>query len=121
MIRQADQGHGQLLHVAVRSPRVIITDKLRSYAAAKKLILPDVIHQQSRYLNNRAENSHQPTRMRERQMKRFKSSEQAQRFLSAFESLVSVASASSLCNSLSAPAQSILSPLDQERPRGARA
>jgi putative transposase len=70
----------KLLHVAVRSPRVIITDKLRSYAAAKKLILPDVIHQQSRYLNSRAENSHQPTRMRERQMKRFKSSEQAQRF-----------------------------------------
>ena len=77
----------KLLHVAVRSPRVIITDKLRSYATAKKLILPDVIHQQNRHLNNRAENSHQPTRMRERQMKRFKSSEQAQRFLSAFEFL----------------------------------
>jgi len=77
----------KLLHVAVRSPRVIITDKLRSYAAAKKLIMPDIEHRQSRYLNNRAENSHQPTRVRERQMKRFKSSEQAQRFLSVFESL----------------------------------
>jgi putative transposase len=77
----------KLLHVAARSPRVIITDKLRSYAAAKKLIMPDIEHRQSRYLNNRAENSHQPTRIRERQMKRFKSSEQAQRFLSVFESL----------------------------------
>ena len=77
----------KLLHVAKRPPRVIITDKLRSYAAAKKLIMPDIEHRQSRYLNNRAENSHQPTRVRERQMKRFKSSEQAQRFLSVFESI----------------------------------
>jgi len=77
----------KLLHVAKRPPRVIITDKLRSYAAAKKLIMPDIEHRQSRYLNNRVENSHQPTRVRERQMKRFKSSEQAQRFLSVFESI----------------------------------
>jgi hypothetical protein len=69
------------------APRVIITDKLRSYAAAKKLILPDVEHRQSRYLNNRAENSHQPTRTRERQMKRFQSPEHAQRFLCVFESI----------------------------------
>ncbi|RZU35651.1 IS6 family transposase [Edaphobacter modestus] len=61
--------------------------KLRSYAAAKKLILPDVEHRQSRCLNNRAENSHQPTRMRERQMKRFHSPEHAQRFLCVFESI----------------------------------
>jgi len=79
----------KLLHVAKRPPRVIITDKLRSYAAAKKLIMPDIEHRQSRYLNNRAENSHQPTRVRERQMKRFKSSEQAQRLLSVFEHLLS--------------------------------
>ena len=77
----------QLLHAAERRPRVIITDKLRSYAAAKRLLLPNVIHRQSRYLNNRAENSHQPTRTRERQMKRFQSPEQAQRFLSIFESI----------------------------------
>ena len=77
----------KLLHTARRAPRVIVTDKLRSYVAAKKLILPDVIHRQSRYLNNRAENSHQPTRVRERQMKRFQSAEQAQRFLSVFESI----------------------------------
>jgi putative transposase len=77
----------KLLHTAERAPRVIITDKLRSYAAAKKLILTDVIHRQSRHLNNRAENSHQPTRWRERQMKRFRSLEQAQRFLTTFESI----------------------------------
>ncbi len=63
-------------------PRVIVTDKLRSYGAAKREILPGVEHRQSRYLNNRAEVSHQPTRRRERQMQRFKSARHAQRFLS---------------------------------------
>jgi len=63
-------------------PRVIITDKLKSYAAAKREILPGVEHRQSRYLNNRAELSHQPTRRRERQMQHFKSARHAQRFLS---------------------------------------
>ncbi|MFC7739521.1 IS6 family transposase [Roseomonas sp. GCM10028921] len=62
--------------------RVIVTDKLRSYAVAKREILPSVEHRQSRYLNNRAEVSHQPTRRRERQMQRFKSPRHAQRFLS---------------------------------------
>ena len=65
-------------------PRVIITDKLRSYSAAKAQVLPGVEHIQQKYLNNRAENSHQPTRLRERVMRRFKSSGHAQRFLSAF-------------------------------------
>ena len=64
-------------------PRVIVTDKLRSYGVAQRQLLPGVEHRQSRYLNNRAENSHRPTRRRERQMQRFKSSEQAQDFLSA--------------------------------------
>jgi putative transposase len=68
-------------------PRVIVTDKLRSYAAAKREILPGVEHRQSRYLNNRAEVSHQPTRRRERQMQRFKSARHAQRFLSAHSSI----------------------------------
>ena len=63
-------------------PRVIVTDKLRSYAAAKREILPGMEHRQSRYLNNRAEVSHQPTRRQERQMQRFKSSRHGQRFLS---------------------------------------
>jgi putative transposase len=64
-------------------PRVLITDKLGSYGAAKRALMPDVKHRKSRYLNNRAENSHRPTRRRERQMQRFKSPRQAQRFLSA--------------------------------------
>jgi putative transposase len=63
-------------------PRVIVTDKLRSYAAAKRQILPGIEHRQSRYLNNCAEVSHQPTRRRERQMQCFKSARHAQRFLS---------------------------------------
>ncbi len=64
-------------------PRVIITDKLKSYEAARKEIIPGVEHRQHKGLNNRAELSHQPTRQRERQMRRFKSPGQAQRFLSA--------------------------------------
>jgi putative transposase len=63
--------------------RVLITDKLGSYGVAKRELLPYVEHRKSRYLNNRAENSHRPTRRRERQMQRFKSAPQAQRFLSA--------------------------------------
>ena len=62
-------------------PRVIVTDKLRSYGVAHRQLLPKVEHRQSRYLNNRAENSHRPTRRRERQMQRFKSPTQAQDFL----------------------------------------
>jgi putative transposase len=65
-------------------PRVIITDKLKSYGAAKGEILPGVEHRQHRYLNNRAENSHQPTRQRERRMQGFKSAGHAQRFLAAY-------------------------------------
>ena len=66
-------------------PRVIVTDKLKSYEAAKKRVMKNVEHRQHKGLNNRAENSHQPTRVRERRMRRFKSPGQAQRFLSAFE------------------------------------
>lgn len=65
-------------------PRVIITDKLGSYGAAKKEMLPSVEHRQHKRLNNRAENSHQPTRQRERKMRRFKSAKHVQRFLAAF-------------------------------------
>ena len=50
----------KLLHARARRPRVIITDKLRSYGAAKRIVMPGVAHRQHRYLNNRAENSHQP-------------------------------------------------------------
>jgi putative transposase len=65
-------------------PHLIITDKLRSYSAAKAEVMPSVEHCQQKYQNNRAENSHQPTRLRERVMRRFKSAGHAQRFLSAF-------------------------------------
>jgi putative transposase len=70
-------------------PRVIVTHKLASYGAAKREILPSVEHRQHRYLNNRAGNSHQPTRQRERRMQRFKSPAQAQRFLSAYGPIAS--------------------------------
>ena len=73
----------QLLKGLQYVPRVIVTDKLRSYGVAQRDLLPDVKHRQSRYLNNLAENSHRPTRRRERQMQRFKSPDQAQHFLSA--------------------------------------
>jgi len=73
-----------LLKGCTYSPRVLITDKLASYGAAKREVLPSVEHRQSRYLNNQVENSHQPTRKRERVMQRFKSAGHAQRFLSAF-------------------------------------
>jgi len=65
-------------------PQVIITDTLNSDGAAKREILPGVEHRQHRYLNNRAENAHQPTRQRERRMQRFQSPGQAQRFLAAY-------------------------------------
>jgi putative transposase len=65
-------------------PRVIITDKLASYGAAKREMLPGAEHRQHRYLNNRAENSHQPTRQRERLMQGFKSPGHVQRFLAAY-------------------------------------
>ena len=67
------------------APRIIVTDKLASYGAAKREILPSVEHRQHKGLNNRAENAHQPTRQQERAMRRFKSPGHAQRFLCAFE------------------------------------
>ena len=77
----------KLLKRQTRPPRVMITDKLASYPAAKKELMPGVEHRRHKGLNNRAENSHQPTRRRERQMKRFKSAGQAQRFLSAHDQI----------------------------------
>ena len=105
--RAVDQ-HGNVLDVLVQSrrnalaakkffrkllkglryvPRVIVTDKLASYQVAHRELVPSVAHRRSRYLNNRAENSHQPTRHRERAMKRFTSPGHAQRFLSAFSGI----------------------------------
>jgi putative transposase len=64
------------------APRRLITDRLRSYSAAHRAVMPSVVHSSRQYENNRAETSHQPTRQRERQMRRFKSAAHAQRFLS---------------------------------------
>jgi len=63
-------------------PRRLVTDKLRSYAAAHRSVMPPVVQDARRYANNRAEVSHQPTRQRERQMRGFKSAAHAQHFLS---------------------------------------
>jgi len=72
----------QLLRASSSEPRRIVTDKLRSYGVAHRELVPDSIHDTSQYANYRAELSHQPTRVRERGMRRFKSTHQAQRFLS---------------------------------------
>ena len=68
----------KLLKRQGREPRRLITDKLRSYSAAHRTVMPSVIHSTRQYENNRAEVSHQPTRQRERQMRGFKSAGQAQ-------------------------------------------
>ena len=80
--RAAERFLRRLLHRQGQQPFRIITDKLKSYGAASRTILPGVTHDTQQYANNRAELSHQPTRMRERQMRRFKSPRQVQRFLS---------------------------------------
>jgi putative transposase len=108
--RAVDQ-HGVVLDILVRSrrntaaakrlmrkllkkqgltPRVMVTDKLGSYAAAKREVMPGVEHRRHKGLNNRAENSHQPTRRRERIMKRFKSPGQAQRFLAVHDQVANL-------------------------------
>ena len=74
----------KLLTKQCRVPWVLVTDKLRSYQVAHRAVMPSVEHRQSQYLNNRAENSHQPTRQRERAMKRFRTPGAAQRFLAVF-------------------------------------
>jgi len=65
-------------------PRVVITDKLASYPPALRRVLPGVEHRRHKGLNNRAENSHRPTRRRERVLQRFNSPEHAQQFLAPF-------------------------------------
>jgi putative transposase len=68
----------------------MITDELRSYDAAKRQVMPDVEHRSHKGLNNRAENSHQATRRRERIMKRFKSARQLQRFVSIHDPIANL-------------------------------
>ena len=72
----------RLLRANGNEPRRIVTDKLRSYGVAHRELIPDTVHDTAQYANNRAELSHQPTRVRERGMRKFKSVSQAQRFLS---------------------------------------
>ena len=68
-------------------PKRMITDKLRSYGAARRQIMPNVEHRSHKGLNNRAENSHVPLRKRERTMQRFRSPGSLQRFVSVFSAL----------------------------------
>jgi putative transposase len=77
----AERFFKRLLKTYRDEPRKIVTDKLRSYGVAHRELIPDSLHDTSQYANNRAELSHQPTRVRERGMRRFKSIVQAQRFL----------------------------------------
>jgi putative transposase len=80
--RAAERFFRRLLRRQGKEPFRIVTDKLRSYSAALRRILGEVAHSTERHANNRAEVSHQPTRQRERPMRRFKSAGQAKRFLS---------------------------------------
>jgi len=80
--RAAQRFFRKLLKGQGGEPRRLVTDKLRSYHAAHRAVMPSVLHDTSRYANNRAEVSHQPTRQRERQMRRFTSVAQAQQFVS---------------------------------------
>ena len=73
----------RLLRKHKGEPRKIVTDKLRSYGVARRELIPESIHDTSQYANNRCELSHEPTRVRERGMRKFKSVKQAQRFLNA--------------------------------------
>ena len=79
--RAAERFFRKLLKNQGKVPFRLVTDKLKSYGAALRSIMPSVNHDNQRYANNRAEVSHQPTRQRERQMRRFKSPDQAQQFL----------------------------------------
>ena len=80
--RAAKRFFRKLLKGQGSTPWRLVTDKLKSYSAARREVMPSVAHDTEQYENNRAEVSHQPTRQRERQMRGFKSAGQAQRFLS---------------------------------------
>ena len=86
--RSAQRFFRNLLKRQGCEPRRLITDKLRSYSTAHRSVMPSVVHCTDQYANNRAEVSHQPTRQRERQMRRFKSAAHVQRFVSLHDGLV---------------------------------
>lgn len=81
--RAAKRFFKRLLKNHKGEPRRIVTDKLRSYGVAHRELIPETTHDTSQYANNRAELSHQLTRVRERGMRKFKSIKQAQRFLNS--------------------------------------
>ncbi|MEP3328935.1 IS6 family transposase [Sedimentitalea sp.] len=82
--------HAKISEAARAVPRVMILDKLRSYGAAKREIMPNIEHRSHNGLNNRSENSHQPTRQRERGMKKFKSPGHMRRSLSIHDPIVNL-------------------------------
>ena len=82
--RAAERFFRRLLKGQGGEPRWLVTDKLKSYDAAHRTVMPTVPHINDVYANNRAEVSHEPTRQRERHMRRFSSSTQAQRFLTLY-------------------------------------
>ncbi len=79
----AERFFRKILQRQGRAPRIVVMDGLSRYPAAIRSVLPEAEHDTRCYANNRVENSHQATRRKERQMQRFKSADQAQRFLSA--------------------------------------
>src|ERR1700677_910971 len=88
--RAAERLLRKLIRKQARAPRVLVTDKLGSYSAARTDMGMKFEHRQHKGLNSRAENSHQPTRRRERIMKRFKSPRQLQRFVSIHDPIANL-------------------------------
>ena len=88
--RAAERLLRKLIRKQARAPRVLVTDKLGSYGAARAGMNMKFEHRQHKGLNNRAENSHQPTRRRERIMKRFKSPRHLQRFVSIHDPIANL-------------------------------
>ena len=89
----------KLLKKYAFAPKRLVTDDLRSYAPAARDLGIEHLHERGRWRNNRAENSHQPTRRRERKMQRFKSAGSAQRFLSAHAAMYNTFNVQRHCTS----------------------
>jgi putative transposase len=85
--RAAARFFRKILRVEISLPRRVVTDRLGSYGVAMRGLMPGIEHITDKGANNRAENSHQPTRQRERRRNRFRSAGSAQRFLSSFSTI----------------------------------
>ncbi|UOA17063.1 hypothetical protein DSM109990_03962 (plasmid) [Sulfitobacter dubius] len=88
--KQAANRFFRKLFKAFGQPRVVVTDKLRSYGAALKSLAPGIEHRSHKGINNRSEGSHRPTRRREKIMGRSKSPKQAQQFLSVHDQVQTI-------------------------------